>query len=242
MPPRRVIEPNLRPLDQRLASVMAAMRGKADAGYRHDLKARYGIDAPTAIGVRMSDLKAIAKPLGKDQPLAEAMWDTGVYEARLLTSMVADPRAVTPALADRWRADFDNWAVCDTLCFNLLDRVPFAFDLVDRWARLNDEFGRRAGFALLASMAGHRKGESADYLFRLPLIEEAACDGRNFVKKGVSWALRSIGGKADPDLRAAARALADRLAASNDRATRWVGKDAQREFARNDAKKAAKTP
>lgn len=224
----------------RLAETLAALEAAADQVHRANLEPRYGITAPSALGVRMADLKVLAKSLGRDQALAEALWDTGVYEARLLTSMVADPKAVTPELADRWRADFDNWAVCDTLCFNLLDRTSFAFDLVDRWTALNDEFGRRAGFALLATLALHRKGETADFLSRLPLIEQASGDERNFVRKGVNWALRAIGGKKDPALRAAARTLADRLAASTDKTARWIGKDALRDFLKNDLKADAK--
>lgn len=216
--------------------VLDQLAAKADPVHRANLGPRYGIEAPTALGVRMADLKALARTIGRDQGLAEALWDTGVYEARLMTSMIAEPKAVTPALADRWRADFDNWAVCDTLCFNLLDRTPFAFDLVDRWVALNDEFGRRGGFALLATLALHKKGESQDFLDRLPLIEAGASDDRNFLKKAVSWALRAIGGKKDPVLRRAARDLAARLSASDNRTERWVGRDAARDFARNDAK------
>lgn len=216
--------------------VVRRLQEAADPDHRANLGPRYGIEAPTALGVRMADIKALAKSIGKDQALAEALWDTGIYEARLLTSLVADPKAVTPELADRWRADFDNWAVCDTLCFNLLDRTPFAFDLVDRWVALNDEFGRRGGFALLATLALHKKGESQHFLDRLQLIEAGASDDRNFVKKAVSWALRAIGGKKDPVLRRAARKLAARLSTSDNRTERWVGKDAARDFAKNDAK------
>ena len=150
----------------------------------------------------------------------------------MLACMIDDPAAVTPEQMDRWRADFDNWAIVDTVCFKLFDQVPHAFARVDAWATLNDEFGRRAAFALLASLALHGRGTDADFLARLPLIEAAATDERNFVKKGVSWALRAIGGKKSPALREAARDLANRLAQSPDRTARWIGKDAQKAFAK----------
>ena len=104
--------------------------------------------------------------------------------------------------------------------------------MVEPWAALDDEFGRRAGFALLACLALH--GRDADFLRGLALIEAAATDERNFVKKGVAWALRAIGLKRDPRLRAAARALAARLAASPDRTARWIGRDAARALAKAD--------
>ena len=61
----------------------------------------------------------------------------------------------------------------------------------------------------------------------LPLIELAASDDRNFVKKGVSWALRAIGGRS-ASLKSAATTLARKLATSEDSAARWIGKDALR--------------
>ena len=170
---------------------------------------RYGIVTDKAIGVPMARMQAVAKALGRDHALAAALWETGVYEARMVACMIDDPAAVTPEQMDRWRADFDNWAIVDTVCFKLFDRVPHAFARVDAWATLNDEFGRRAAFALLACLALHGRGTDADFLARLPLIEAAATDERNFVKKGVNWALRAIGGKKSPPLRDAARDLAD---------------------------------
>ena len=219
------------------AAVLHALEAHADPAFRDAMAPRYGIvTADRVLGVPMARIHAVAKPLGRNPALAEALWQTRVYEGRMVACMIDDPATVTPERMDRWRADFDNWAVTDTVCFKLWDRTPHAFVAIDRWATLNDEFGRRAAFVLLASSAVHRKGQDADYLARLPLIEAAAADARNFVRKGVNWALRAIGGRRSPALRAAARELAARLAASPDGTARWIGKDALREFARKDAK------
>jgi 3-methyladenine DNA glycosylase AlkD len=222
-------------MEDRLADAMAALRSAATD---HDLANldRFGIVAPTALGVSMANLQKIAKRLGRDHDLAAALWATGVYEARMLASLVDDPARVTPEQMDAWRADFDNWGIVDTVCFKLFDQVPHAFAKIEAWTGLNDEFGRRAGFALLACTALHGKGADADFIRGLALIEACATDERNFVKKGVNWALRAIGGKKSPALRAAARETAARLAASSDRTGRWNGKDALRAFAKADAK------
>lgn len=150
----------------------------------------------------------------------------------MLATMVEDAERVTPAQMDRWARDFDNWALVDTACFNLFDRTPHAFGRIQKWAGARDEFVKRAAFALLACAALHGRGTAADHLRGLDLIERAA-DPRNFVKKGVSWALRSIGGKRSPALRKAARELSSRLAASDDATERWIGKHALRQLARS---------
>ena len=172
----------------------------------------------------------LAKRLGRNHELAHALWETDVYEARMLTSFVADPARVTPNEMDRWCRDFDNWAICDTLCFHLFDRTPHAFAKVKQWSDKRAEFVKRAAFALLASLALHDKTTGdGPFLATLPLIERAATDERNFVKKGVSWALRGVG-RRSAALHSAAVALARRLVDSPEAAARWVGRDALREL------------
>jgi 3-methyladenine DNA glycosylase AlkD len=195
-----------------------------------DGMARYGLPSDHALGVSMANMKVLGKRLGKNHALAAALWDTGVYEARMVTSFVEDPALVTSAQMDRWCRDFDNWGICDTVCFHLFDRTSHAWRKVAKWHDSREEFVKRAAFALLASLALHDKtADRALFLDSLPLIERAAADERNFVKKGVSWALRAVG-RRNPELNAASVTLARRLASSTDAAPRWVGKGALREL------------
>ena len=192
--------------------------------------ARFGITAGKAFGVSMANIQILAKRLGRNHELAAALWDTGWYEARMLTAFVDEPARVTPAQMDRWCRDFDNWGICDTVCFHLFDRTPHAWAKVEKWAGKRDEFVKRAAFALLACLALHDKSTGDEPFARcLPLIERAAADDRNFVKKGVSWALRRVG-RRNSALNAAAVEVARRLADSPHGAARWVGRDALKEL------------
>lgn len=200
---------------------------------------RFGIVAPKSFGVAVGDIQRIAKRAGRNHELALELWETGWYEARMLCAFIDEPEKVTPAQMDRWCRDFDNWGICDTLCFHLFDRTPHAWSKVRQWCAKKREFEKRAGFALMASIAGHdKKAADAVFLESLELIAAAAHDERNFVKKAVNWALRRIGGR-NATLNAAAVKLAERLARSADSTERWVAKDALREFARNAAKRKA---
>ena len=225
-------------IEDRVEAVLQALQGHASAKVRDEMGPRYGIVTDKAMGVGMAKMQLVAKPLRPDHALAEALWETGWYEARMIACMIDDPAQVSPEQMDGWRADFDNWGICDTVCFKLFDQAPHAPAKVGEWTALNDEFGRRAGFALLACTALHGKGADADFIRGLALIEACATDERNFVKKGVNWALRAIGSKKSPALRAAARETAGRLAASPDKTARWIGKDALRAFAKVDGKGA----
>ena len=195
-----------------------------------DAMARYAIPSDKAFGVSVGRLKQHAKRLGRDHELAVGLWDTDRYEARMLASMVDEPARVTAAQMDRWCREFDNWAICDTVCFHLFDRTPHAFGKVKQWAGKRDEYVKRAAFALLWGLTVHDKVSGDEPFARcLPLVERAAADERHFVMKGVNMALRAVG-KRSPGLNAAAVAVARRLAASPDAAPRWVGKDALREL------------
>jgi len=211
-------------------SVLSWLKKHSSAATREGM-ARYGIPSDNASGVSVADIRRLGKQIGRNHELALALWETGSYEARMLTPFVDDPASVTPSQMDRWCRDFDSWAICDALCFHLFDKTPHAWKKIAQWSDARAEFVKRASFALLASVALHDKAApDKPFLDSLALIERAASDDRNFVKKAVSWALRGIG-KRNPALHAAAVKLASRLAKSDDRAARWIGNDALRDLA-----------
>jgi 3-methyladenine DNA glycosylase AlkD len=202
-----------------------------------DGMARYAIPSDRAFGVPIGALRDRAKILGKSHELAEALWDSGWYEARMLAAFVGEPARVTGEQMDRWRADFDNWAVGDHVCFHLFDRTADAWPKVAEWARLEPEHQKRAAFALLWALALHdKKAPEERFLDALPLIEDAASDDRNFVKKGVDMALRAVA-RRGPKVRAAVVDLAHRLAATDEPSARWIGRSTLRELEGASSKK-----
>jgi 3-methyladenine DNA glycosylase AlkD len=229
-PFRHSMKRGARNIKAEVASVLAWLRRHSSARTREGM-ARYGIPSDNASGVSVADIRVLGKKLGRNHELAPALWETGSYEARMLTPFIAEPALVSPAQMDRWSRDFDSWAICDALCFHLFDKTPHAWKKIAKWSNARAEFAKRAAFALLASIAVHDKAAPDEpFLDSFPLIERAASDERNFVKKAVSWALRGIG-KRNAKLHAAAIKLADRLAKSKDPAARWIGKDALRDLA-----------
>lgn len=221
--------PAAAPVDRALREILAELKRRGTAANREGM-ARYAIRAEKVFGVSVAVVREIAKRHGRRHELAAALWESGWLEARMLAAFVGEPERVTPAEMDRWARAFDNWAVCDALCFHLFDKTPHAYRKVAVWARRREEFVRRAAFALLASLALHdKKADDAAFARLLPLVEAGAADERNFVKKAVSWALRGIG-KRSAALHPAAVETARRLAESPERAARWVGKDALREL------------
>ena len=197
-----------------------------------DALARFAQTGDGRLGVAVPTLRALARELGRDHALALSLWDTAIPDAQMLAGMVAEPARLTLAQMDHWVAGMAAWDVCDQACLNAFVKSPLAWEAIPRWAAREAEFEKRAGFALLAVAAVHQKSRpDADFIARLPLIEAAAGDDRNFVKKAVNWALRQIG-KRSAGLREPALTLAEKLCERPERSARWIGSDARRELGR----------
>lgn len=218
-----------RPADEAVQEALAWLKSHGTAANRAGM-ARYAIPSDNAFGVSVGNIQSLAKRLGRNHELAAQLWATGWYEARMLAAYVDEPEQVTARQMDQWCGSFDNWAICDTVCFALFDRTPHAWSKAEQWSGSTEEFVKRAAFALLWGLSVHDKGAGdASFAQGLQLVERAASDERNFVKKAVNMALRAIG-KRNLALNAAAVAVARRLEASPDTAARWVGKHAAREL------------
>jgi 3-methyladenine DNA glycosylase AlkD len=194
--------------------------------------ARFGIVGENRLGLSVPAMRAIARTLGRDHTLALALWETGIPDARIVASMVADPKLLTSRQMDSWVKGFASWDVCDQTCLNAFSKSPLAWRKVAVWAQRKDEFVRRAAFALLATLAVHDKqAPDQDFITALALVEDSSGDDRNFVKKAVNWALRNIG-KRNTALRSAAIESALRIQQQGGRSGRWIAADALRELRR----------
>jgi 3-methyladenine DNA glycosylase AlkD len=191
--------------------------------------ARFGINPNNTLGVSMPNIRQVGMRK-KNHDLALALWDTGIHEARILASIIDQPAQLTSEQMDSWTADFDSWDVCDQVCGNLYSRSPLAVEKALFWAKSDQEFVKRAGFALMAYIAVHgKKVPDVVFIQFLGIIESSAEDGRNFVKKAVNWALRQIG-KRGGELYQPALEVSKRLALSADKTARWIGTDAVKEL------------
>jgi 3-methyladenine DNA glycosylase AlkD len=218
------------PLERQVESALQWLKRHSSAATREGMS-RFAIPGDRAFGVSVRDIKMLGKQLGRNHSLATNLWDTGVYEARMLASLVGDPEALTASEMERWCKDFDNWAICDSVCFNLFDKSRYAWAKMKLWTHRREEFEKRAGFALLWTLSIHDKAATNQPFLDegLALIEREAADERHFVKKAVNMALRAVG-KRNRELHEAAVETAKRLAASENAAARWVGSDAVREL------------
>jgi 3-methyladenine DNA glycosylase AlkD len=191
--------------------------------------ARVGIDVSRALGVSVPDIRAVGKRCGTDQIVASELWRSGIHEARILATLVADPEALTGEEMEAWVVDISSWDVCD-FAADVFSRTPGSPRTIRAWARRPEGFVKRCAFSMIARRAVWAKdAPDREFLGYLPLIRRAATDERNEVKKGVSWALRQIG-KRSRALHAAAVDEAERILLLGAPPARWIARDVLREL------------
>ncbi len=213
------------PLDE----VMGRLRVLARPGEIEGM-ARFGMTPDRRLGLSVPAMRQLAKEIGKDHALALQLWDTGIPDAQMVAAMIDRPQDVTEAQMEAWVADFNSWDVCDQVCGNLFEKTPFVWQKITAWAARDEEYVRRAAFAMIAGLAWHDKRVTDDqFIATFPLMKAAATDDRNFVKKAVNWALRNIG-KRNAALNAAAIEAARDIGRIDSRAARWIAADALREL------------
>ena len=192
--------------------------------------ARFGLVKENRLGVSIPVLRSLAREIGNDHQLALDLWETGIQDACILAALVDKPEEATEEQMDNWVQGINSWDVCDQVCMNLFDKTRFAREKIAEWSEREEEFVKRAAYSLIACLAWHDK-QAPDSLFLefLPIITNGATDERNFVKKGVSWALRHIG-KRNLNLNRAALKTAKEIQGLDSRAARWIASNVIREL------------
>jgi 3-methyladenine DNA glycosylase AlkD len=192
--------------------------------------ARFGINPEKAYGVRIPELRKMAKKTGKDHYLAERLWNFAYHETRILATMIDDPSEVSEEQMERWVLDFNTWDICDQCCMNLFDKTPFAYKKVFEWSKREEEFVKRAAFTMMAVLAVHdKKATNEKFKQFFPVIIRESNDNRNFVKKAVNWALRQIG-KRNMVLNGMAIETAREIKELDSKSAKWISSNALREL------------
>ena len=209
--------------------VMEQLKSKAKIDQLQGM-ARFAIVGDQRLGVSVPDMRKIAKDIGKDHQLALDLWETGVPEGMIVAGMIAEPEKLTEQQMENWVVDINSWDICDQVCMNLFEKTPLAERKIYEWSLREEEFVKRASYALIACLAWHDKEANNEAFTQyFPVIVDGATDERNFVKKAVNWALRNIG-KRNQALNKEAIEVAKEIQGIDSKSARWIASNAIREL------------
>ena len=190
----------------------------------------FGIKNVQSFGLTVPQMRAVAKRIGTNHPLALQLWKTKIHEARHIATMIADEKFLTEKLMEQWLKDLNSWDIVDGCCSNYFRKSPVAYQKAMEWTSRKKEFEKRAGFSLMCYLAVHdKKAEDKKFEQFLPCIIKHSDDERNFVRKAVNWALRQIG-KRNERLCKKAIAVGKEIYKKEDASSRWIATDALREL------------
>ena len=191
---------------------------------------KFGVRSDKALGIYQKDLNLLVKEIGNNNSLAIELFNSGIYEARILCAKLFKPKDVTEELMEQWVKTFENWEICDTFCMGLFSKSNYAVPKILEWTQREHEFEKRAGFTIIASYCmADKKASNAIYEQFFPILINASNDDRLYVKKAVNWALRSIG-KRNVDLNKKAIEVAQEIEQLASKSAKWIAKDALKEL------------
>ena len=198
----------------------------SDVDFAENMK-KFGIRYVKSYGLRLPQIRKVAKQCGKNHDLALKLWNHGYHETYLMATLVEESEKVSSKQLNDWVNTFYSWDLVDRACINLLRFIPEARENIFIWCDSDEEFVKRTAFSLIAVLAVHEK--ESDFEIYFDIIEEASKDNRNFVKKSVNWAIRQIG-KIDLENNRKALDLAYEILEIDNKASKWVARGAIREL------------
>ena len=208
--------------------ILDCLKSVSSVDHFNKLK-RFGINQEQAYGVKIPDVRALAKIIGVNHYLAQELLRANNHEARILASLIDDYKLLTEEQVMIYINGFNSWDVCD-LTTDLIRKTIYCEKLINILSNDNEEFRKRTAFVLMCSNAVHnKKADNSLFLGYFDLIEQEAWDNRNFVRKAVNWALRQIG-KRNIFLNEKAIECAKRIQLQSTSSAKWIAADALREL------------
>lgn len=219
-----------------LEETMTRLHNLASSDVIKQKKERFGIDPKNSLGIYHKELDVLAKEIGKDDALAIKLFDTGIYEAKILCSKIYTPKNLTEDMMDYLSKGFDSWEICDSFCMKLFIKNMWALHKTIEWSKSEKIYTKRAGFVLMASLVtADKKAQNSIFRVFIPIILRECEDERTHVKKAISWALRAMG-KRNRDLHKLAIKTANKMLEKDAPTATWIAKDVLRELEKVDVK------
>jgi 3-methyladenine DNA glycosylase AlkD len=188
--------------------VLQELKGLGNEQTRKTYK-RHGV-GDKQFGVSYSNLGKLQKKIKTDHDLAGKLWASGVHDAQILATMIADPGKMTAKETDTWSKSLSNYVLTDALS-GLVSKTPLARKKAEQWSKSKEEWLGSAGWQILSGLAS-RDTELPDSFF-LPYLDTIESDihkRKNRVRHAMNGALISIGAR-NSSLQKKALAVAARI-------------------------------
>ena len=172
--------------------------------------ARHGAGS-NQYGVSFKELRALGKEFHGDNQLADELWRKNNQDARILATLIADPKTVRESQLDRWVKQIDYYVLADEFAGALVFKTPYAVKKMEEWTDSDREYIAQCGWVLLTKLAMDDDSLEDEYLGEyVGEIESGIHEAPNRAKYSMNGALIAIGMR-DPVLQKVALEAAKRI-------------------------------
>src|SRR5690606_17786045 len=182
-----------------VSDVLALLESQRDErGMQHWEKLGSSTGGLRSYGIGLTRLRKMAKQIGRNRELAQELWKTDIYEARVVALLIDDPKQMTREQAEKQVEELAGGMLAHVFasCDATLAKTPFAVELADQWVTSDDPIRRDCGYGLLyeASKFSGRKAPSEEFfLAHIERIAARIGTESEKVRLSMGMALMGIG-------------------------------------------------
>ena len=130
-----------------------------------------------SVGIGLTRLRKFGKEIGRDAKLASALWQTDLYEAKIVALLIDDPKTMTIEQAEQQVEQLEGGYLAHVFssCDATLAKAPFVVELMEKWIGSKDEMRRRCGYGLLYEISKSKQKSAPsddEFLAHLGWIEK----------------------------------------------------------------------
>ncbi len=151
-----------------------------------------------SFGVGLTQLRKLAKQIGRHSKLAKQLWQSDVYDAKVIGLLIDDPKQVSRGQAEELVDDLHAGLLSHVFasCDATLAKAPIAFDLACEWIDSKSDMRRRCAYSLLYELSKKKNvtGMDDDFLLQqIAHVEQVIHDEEMWVREAMNTALMGIG-------------------------------------------------
>ncbi len=168
-----------------------------------------------SFGIGLTVLRKLSKKIGRDHLLAQQLWKSDIYDAKIIALLIDDPKQITREQVELQVENMNHGYLAHVFssCDATLAKTPFVVELLTDWINSNNSMRKGCGYGLLYEVSKSKKKDAPDDAFFLKRINQIhnAFDGeKNIIQLAMGGALVGIG-KRNYILNAAALKVAKRM-------------------------------
>jgi 3-methyladenine DNA glycosylase AlkD len=175
------------------SDVMALLKANQNRrGVEHWKKLGAGAGGLKSYGIGLTQLRKLAKQIGRDHRLARQLWNTDSYDAKVVGLLIDEPAKMTRKQAQEQVAEVGAGMLSHVFssCDATLPKAPFAFELAQAWIQSQRELERRCGYGLVYELSKDKRKPQLTDAFFLECIQKIRKD----LSTEATWVRTAMGG------------------------------------------------